>query len=227
MCMPGVAGKPTSGERCPPGESRVRQLRANPPVRGRLSLFRRMNHAKQSLRKKMRTRRRELGASERARASHAACARLRHWLRKQEWNMGDLLVYRALREELDTAELFMDPPCPRVFAPVVIGEHLLWRRADGARWKPGAFSIPEPDGEPWDMKAPAVLVCPLVAFDRRGGRLGMGRGYFDRWIAHHRRHLLAVVGLAFALQEVAHVPMERHDVRLDFVITEHEVIPCR
>ena len=175
----------------------------------------------------MRKQRRALAPALRRRLSQEACARMRRFIAAQGWQSLDLLLYRALAEELDTHTLFTDPPCARVYAPVVVGTSLLWRRADGARWRVGAFSIPEPDGKPWDMRTRAVLVCPLVAFDRRGGRLGMGKGYFDRWLARHRKHLVAAIGLAFSFQEVARVPAERHDEPLDFVITEKEVIPCR
>ena len=66
---------------------------------------------------------------------------------------------------------------------------------------------------------PEILVVPLAAFDRRGGRLGYGAGYYDRAAAGLGAVL---VGLAFAEQEVAHVPTEAHDVPLDAVATDAE-----
>ncbi len=182
---------------------------------------------KTRLRECMRARRRALAPAARRRMSDEACARARRFLAQRHPAPLDLLLYRALPEELDTFALFRDPPCARLFAPVVVGRSLVWRRADGARWRAGAFSVPEPDGDPWDMRGQAVLLCPLVAFDRAGNRLGMGKGYFDRWLARHRGAVEAVVGLAFSFQEVARVPAERHDAPLDFVITEREVIRCR
>jgi len=68
---------------------------------------------------------------------------------------------------------------------------------------------------------PDVIVAPLLAFDRRGGRLGQGGGYFDRTLAVLRAAgPVFVIGLAFAGQEIESVPLEPHDRRLDAVLTE-------
>lgn len=66
-----------------------------------------------------------------------------------------------------------------------------------------------------------VIVLPLLGFDRHGGRLGAGGGYYDRWLARPRigRRPL-YLGYAYALQEVERVPREAWDVKLDAVITE-------
>jgi len=74
--------------------------------------------------------------------------------------------------------------------------------------------------------APQLIVLPLVAFDRRGNRLGYGKGHFDRalaaLIAAGSRPLLA--GAGFAVQEVAAIPVEPHDIALDLVVTESGII---
>jgi 5-formyltetrahydrofolate cyclo-ligase len=73
---------------------------------------------------------------------------------------------------------------------------------------------------------PDFVVAPLAAFDRRGGRIGYGAGYYDAAIAdlaaRGRRFRLA--GIAFASQEVGDVPVESHDVRLPLIATERELI---
>ncbi len=183
-----------------------------------------MQAVKSKLRARMLARRRALSEHEWRTASARAIHHLLGWLAAADpaW---DLLCYRAFDKEIDTTPIFAAPPRANLYAPVVRGEAMLWRRAQGA-WKPGAFGILEPQGELWDG-AEAIVVCPLVAFDRRGGRLGMGKGYFDRWLAAHQAKLRAVVGLAYAWQEVDRVPCEPHDVRLHYVITEREVIRCR
>jgi 5-formyltetrahydrofolate cyclo-ligase len=78
-----------------------------------------------------------------------------------------------------------------------------------------------------------VVVLPLVGFDRRGNRLGMGAGYYDRALRrrldttrHWRRPRL--VGVAFACQELPAIPVSPWDVPLDLIVTEHGVIvPAR
>lgn len=140
-----------------------------------------------------------------------------------------LLTYRSLPDEVDTAALFASPPCT-LYAPRMHGRNEMhWLRVTPeTEWVRGAFGIPEPaGGEDWAIEeSPAVLLCPLVGFDRAGNRLGMGKGCFDRWLAQHRHRIDAVIGLAFSCQELEKIPAEAHDIPLDTIITEREVIRC-
>jgi 5-formyltetrahydrofolate cyclo-ligase len=74
---------------------------------------------------------------------------------------------------------------------------------------------------------PEVLFMPLIGFTAKGDRLGQGGGYYDRTLAQLRAGARRppFVGLAFSIQEVAHVPMESHDQRLDAILTEKAFIP--
>jgi 5-formyltetrahydrofolate cyclo-ligase len=63
---------------------------------------------------------------------------------------------------------------------------------------------------------------PLLGFDRQGTRLGYGGGYYDRTLAALGKRPL-LVGFAFALQEIDHIPREGHDVPLDIIVTEEGV----
>jgi 5-formyltetrahydrofolate cyclo-ligase len=106
--------------------------------------------------------------------------------------------------------------------PVVVGPtELVFRR-----WRPAepleeaGFGLFHPSPEA-GLVDPDVLLVPLAAFDRRGHRIGYGRGYYDRALARldakGRRH---AVGVAFAVQEVPLIPDEPHDRRLDALLTE-------
>ena len=102
---------------------------------------------------------------------------------------------------------------------------LLWRH-----WRPGetlghgGFGVMEPDEDAPEV-SPRALLVPLCRFDRRGGRIGYGKGHFDRSIAAlSTMHPLLTIGLAFSAQEADEVPMEPHDRALDFVVTEREVV---
>lgn len=67
---------------------------------------------------------------------------------------------------------------------------------------------------------PTVILAPLLAFDKQYNRLGQGQGYYDHTLQHLRQQQLRLaVGLAFSCQEVAKVPVEQHDQRLDLVLT--------
>jgi 5-formyltetrahydrofolate cyclo-ligase len=75
---------------------------------------------------------------------------------------------------------------------------------------------------------PDLVIAPLLAFDRAGGRIGQGGGHYDRTIAALRTQgPLFVIGLAFAGQEVAELPHEPHDQRLDAILTETAYIEVR
>jgi 5-formyltetrahydrofolate cyclo-ligase len=91
----------------------------------------------------------------------------------------------------------------------------------------GQWGIREPKAEAPDV-APDILIVPLVAFDRAGHRIGYGAGYYDMTINALRAEKKAVaMGIAFAAQEIASVPATERDARLDFVLTEREVIDLR
>lgn len=92
---------------------------------------------------------------------------------------------------------------------------------------PDAFGIPAP---PPSARAvtPDLVIVPILAFDRRGGRLGQGAGCYDRTLAALRAGgPLFVLGLAYAGQEVASVPAEPHDQTLDAILTEEGYIEVR
>ncbi|HET7603092.1 MAG TPA: 5-formyltetrahydrofolate cyclo-ligase [Gemmatimonadales bacterium] len=65
-------------------------------------------------------------------------------------------------------------------------------------------------------------VVPGVAFDRHGGRLGHGKAYYDRLLAHARPDA-TLAGLCFEVQLVDKVPMAEHDVLMNYVVTEKQV----
>lgn len=94
----------------------------------------------------------------------------------------------------------------------------------------GSFGIREPRAEmrsqPDRCVNPAeidLVVLPGLAFDEQGRRLGQGRGYFDRLLKEIKPQVMKV-GLAFEVQMVEEVPVEKHDLPVDLVITENRMI---
>jgi 5-formyltetrahydrofolate cyclo-ligase len=92
---------------------------------------------------------------------------------------------------------------------------------DGDELGPGTFDLLEPHPSR-PVRLPGIVLVPLLAFDRRGGRLGYGKGYYDRTLGYLREQALSpfAVGIGFAAQEVDRVPTGPLDVPLDGVITE-------
>lgn len=98
------------------------------------------------------------------------------------------------------------------------------------RWTPGdalapdAFKIASPLDSAGEVE-PDFIIAPLLAFDRKGGRIGQGGGHYDRTLAALRaRRPVFMLGLAYAGQEVAEIPIEPHDQRLDAILTEKAYI---
>lgn len=97
-------------------------------------------------------------------------------------------------------------------------EFRAWRDGD-VLTKNGKLGIAEPEGP---EVVPDLILVPLLAFTREGDRLGYGAGHYDRYLAAHPD--VRTVGLAFAEQRVATLPLEPHDVRLDAILTPQEYI---
>jgi 5-formyltetrahydrofolate cyclo-ligase len=106
--------------------------------------------------------------------------------------------------------------------PAIVDKRMIFRRwAPYEPIVPGGFGtlVPQP-GEP--EVAPAILIVPLAAFDRRGCRIGYGKGYYDRALSSLGPVL--AIGIAYAGQEIDAVPDQPHDRRLDWIVTEREII---
>jgi len=105
---------------------------------------------------------------------------------------------------------------PLVFRQWAPGEALVL-----GRWN---IKVP-PEGAPEVL--PDVLLVPLLAFDRKGFRLGYGGGFYDRTLEKLRAlKSVTAIGVAYAGQEVDAVPHEEFDQRLDWIMTEKETIKC-
>ena len=129
--------------------------------------------------------------------------------------------YMAMRTEIDPAAAMTAHPGP-VAVPVIVGKAMPLRFRE---WTPGCamlageFGAAVPASGEW--LEPQVLIVPLLAFDARGYRLGYGGGFYDRTLSMLRGKAgVIAVGFAFAAQEVAEVPIDGFDQRLDIVVTE-------
>lgn len=101
----------------------------------------------------------------------------------------------------------------------------LWSEAEPLA--PGSFGVHEPHGSA-ALVEPDLLLVPLLAFDRYGGRLGYGAGHYDRTLSRLRAlKPVWAIGLAFAGQQIARVPSEAHDQPLDGVLTEAGYLPAQ
>jgi 5-formyltetrahydrofolate cyclo-ligase len=176
---------------------------------------------KRDLRRRMRAKRIRLAheipdAAERA-VEHLAAHRLPAF--------ASFAGYYALGAELNPSPLirhlaamgafFALPVCEGPDRPLLFR---MWESRD--RLIPDALGVPSPP--PWAQRMhPDLVIAPVLAFDRKGGRLGQGGGHYDRTLQGLRANKkVFVLGLAYAGQELPEVPSEPHDQRLDAILTE-------
>ncbi len=135
--------------------------------------------------------------------------------------------YMPIRTEIDPLPAMEEAAAHGpVGVPVIInaGQPLQFSRWEpGCAMKEGPFGamIPKVD----DFFEPEILIVPMVAFDRSGGRLGYGGGFYDRTLEllRAKRPTLAI-GFAYGTQEAGGLPLEPTDQPLDLLVTETEVI---
>lgn len=133
--------------------------------------------------------------------------------------------YMPMRTEIDPLAAMAGHQGP-VCVPVIIGKArpLAFREWSlQAEMTGGEFGALIPASGDW--LEPQVLIVPLLSWDRRGYRLGYGGGFYDRTLQGLRALRPTVaIGFAFAAQEVAEVPIDATDQRLDMVVTEAGVV---
>lgn len=136
--------------------------------------------------------------------------------------------YLAIRSEADIEPLLISLRNQRtpIGLPALSGGGILfyeWREGDALERVEYGLRQPAADAP---GIVPELILAPMVAFDRLGRRLGYGRGHYDRALAAMRDagYVFRIVGVAFATQEVAPIPIEPHDIALNGLVTEDETL---
>ena len=149
-------------------------------------------------------------------SSSRPCANLAAWLLARP-SLRTIAVYSPLPGEVDlTAAIRQRPDLAWVY-PKINGHHLTFHRAE--TWTTGEFGILEPADASPEVPLGEIdaFICPGLAFDQNGGRLGRGRGFYDRVLANARPGALKI-GICFDLQIVPDTFPEPHDIHMDAVI---------
>ncbi|RAI03695.1 5-formyltetrahydrofolate cyclo-ligase [Acuticoccus sediminis] len=130
--------------------------------------------------------------------------------------------YLPIRDEIDPRPLMaaLGSTAQIALPKIEDGRMRFVVMGEGDRLVSGRFGLTEPSGGA--EVVPDLVLVPLLAFTRTGGRLGYGAGHYDRWLGEHpgRR----TVGLAYAAQELPELPIEPHDHPLDAILTEQDLI---
>ena len=152
--------------------------------------------------------------------SRTVCDALDRWLGNQS-GLRTIAVFAALPGEPDLSELVARHPQRCWVYPRVAGDDLAFHAVENpaVELTPGAFGIREPSPAVAEIAVHHIdaFLCPGLAFDGHGGRLGRGRGFYDRMLAG-ARHGAVKVGVCSVSQIVPDTFPESHDVRMDVVV---------
>ena len=179
---------------------------------------------KSNFRRKINAMRRMLSEAERMSAAEEVFERLE---KTAAFLMAEnVLMYHSLPDELSThAFLKKWGGKKHFYLPRVNGVNLDILPYDESRLELGSFHIEEPTGaDTVDPSEIEVIVVPAVAYDRRGNRLGRGKGFYDRLLAEAKATKIGV-GYEFLLMD--ELPAEEHDVPMDIIITQNTTIVIR
>ena len=178
--------------------------------------------SKVELRRFFREQRSKVSADEKAKAASLI---VRHFFRMRSgisW-----LFYAPLEEEISTRLIFdyAKGRHDKVFFPRVTGSALQFRSVEEwSQLKQGALTMEPPSyATEWDSSRPSIIIVPGVAFDRTGLRLGMGQGFYDRFLAEHRRFPRLAIAFDCQIADSGMWQAESHDQPMDYILTPRSV----
>ena len=184
---------------------------------------------KGALRGDMTARRRAVPARERSRLGIVLRTRVMRLRAVQDADL--VMLYASTAEEVDLFPLMeaLLQAGKRVALPRIVGKGLMeaWAIPAVDVLTAGAFGIAAPDPARSTRVSPAeidVIVVPGAAFAAGGERLGLGGGYYDRFLPQAARALR--LALAYDFQIVSEIPMAPHDAYVDCILTERRMIRC-
>ena len=149
------------------------------------------------------------------------------FLKKNRLNLKNFGGYYPSNYEIDDLAILdlLEKKNFKVSLPIIKKDNQMnfyrWSRSDPLRVN--KFGIPEPVSS--KIFYPDILLVPLVAYDNNLNRLGYGGGYYDRYIEKlEKTKKIIKIGLAFSFQKISSIPIDQYDKRLDFIITEKEIL---
>lgn len=191
-----------------------------------------MSDDKTQLREEIRKRRREQTSTEKEQRTAAIIRNLQDFPAYQEAQT--IFFYHPTAEEVNLLPLAREAlkDGKKLYFPIMSEEdhglHLAQVQDLEQDLKPGEFGIYEPqqqaDANPLDVD---IFLIPGVAFDTKGNRLGMGKGYFDKFFAYLEaqdpEHASKRIGIAFDFQILGEVPTSEHDKTMAYVVTDQTI----
>lgn len=184
------------------------------------SLIRYEAPTKAELRKQVKTRVKAMTEEEKKAESERVVEQLEHI--QQFMDAKTILLFHSLPDEICTHELIDKYASKkRILLPVIDGEKWYIREYKGDL-KTGEYNIQEPTGMNFhDYDSIDLVVVPGVCFDKDFGRVGRGKGYYDRMLKEIKGYK---IGICFDCQLLGKVPTEQHDIKMDMVLTASNMV---
>lgn len=134
-----------------------------------------------------------------------------------------VLLYHSLPDELSTHLFFENSPADKTYyLPRVNGLDLEILPYERSRMHLGAFRIEEPDGDDTvDINDIDLVIVPAVAYDRRGNRIGRGKGYYDRLLS---RSKATTIGICYDFLLFDEFDTDEFDIPVDYVVADKNAI---
>ena len=155
------------------------------------------------------------------------CENFFSFFQKHTFNLKNLGGYYPSNFEIDDLEILelLDKKNYKISLPVIKKNNQMdffkWSYSDPL--KINKYGIPEPISS--KILYPDILLVPLVAYDGHLNRLGYGGGFYDRYIKKIEKiKKVTKIGLAFSYQRLKNVPINQYDKKLDFIVTEKEIL---
>ena len=148
-------------------------------------------------------------------------------LKKNKYNLNNIGGYYPSNFEIDDLEILelLEKKNYNILLPIIKKNNQMdffkWTKYDPL--KINKYGIPEPVSS--KIFYPDILLVPLVGYDDGLNRLGYGGGFYDRYIEKIENIKKVIkIGLAFSYQKIKDVPINQYDKKLDFIITEKEIL---
>ena len=139
-------------------------------------------------------------------------------------NLGGYYTYNYEIDDLEILEL-LEKKGFKISLPIIKKNNQMdfFRLSNNDPLKINKFGIPEPIST--KKFNPDILLIPLVGYDNNLNRLGYGGGFYDRYIEKIEKIKEVIkIGLAFSCQKIKNIPLSKYDKKLDFIITEKEIL---
>lgn len=184
-----------------------------------------MSEDKDRVRRILRGKKEAMVPEERLEKSRRICRHLMKIIRDGE----TVMVFTSKEKEVNTMPLIQSlfKKGNPVVVPIIVRENVGLRLSylrDVTALVPSTFGVPEPIGSeiPAAAKDIGTIILPMLGFDRDGGRIGYGAGYYDRFLSKNPG--MRKIGIAFACQEVERLPVDEYDIRMDVTISEDGIV---